>query len=63
MTSGQLLKRAMGGKLDFMSAAQRAWRSHPQAGPALPAELQQADVAVQALKQAILVVAGAGAMA
>jgi len=64
LTSGQLLKRAMGGKLDFMSAAQRALGGHtPQADPALPAELQQADVAVQALKQAILVVAGAGAMA
>lgn len=64
LTSGQLLKRALAGRLDVLAAAQKALAGQePAAGPALPEELRAADSAVQNLKQAILVVAGSGAMA
>ncbi len=64
LTSGQLLKRAMKGKVDLMSAVQQAMAGGPvTADESLPEHLRAADVAIQNLKRATLVVAGSAVMA
>lgn len=64
LTSGQLLKRAMQGRLDLMSAVQAAAAGSPHApDESVPEALRSADTAVTNLKSAVLVVAGAAVMA
>jgi alkylation response protein AidB-like acyl-CoA dehydrogenase len=63
LTTGQLLKRAMKGKLDVMSAAQKAIQGSPLEEVDAPAELKGAFLAVENMKRATLMVAGLGAMA
>lgn len=63
LTSGQLLRRALKGQLDLLDAAQRAMQGKPAAAAEVPAALQAASDAVAGLKQAVLLVAGAAAMA
>lgn len=63
LTTGQLLKRAMKGKLDVMSAAQKAIQGNPLEDVDAPAELKEAFLAVENMKRATLMVAGLGAMA
>ncbi len=63
LTTGQLLKRAMKGKLDVMSAAQAAIQGSPVTEVDAPAELKEAFVAVENMKRATLLVAGLGATA
>jgi alkylation response protein AidB-like acyl-CoA dehydrogenase len=63
LTTGQLLKRAMKGKLDVMSAAQKAIQGNPLEDVEAPAELKEAFLTVENMKRATLMVAGLGAMA
>jgi alkylation response protein AidB-like acyl-CoA dehydrogenase len=63
LTTGQLLKRAMKGKLDVLSAAQAAAQGNPVTDLDAPAELKDAVLAVENMKRATLMVAGLGAMA
>lgn len=63
LTSGQLLKRAMKGKIDLMSAAQSAVQGEPVSDIDVPAELKDAYLAVENMKKAVLLVAGSSAMA
>ena len=63
LTSGQLLKRAMKGKIDLMSAAQGAVQGEPVTDLDAPAELKDAYLAVENMKKAVLLVAGSSAMA
>lgn len=63
LTTGQLLKRAMKGKLDVMGAAQKAIQGNPLENLDAPAELKDAFLAVENMKCATLMVAGLGAMA
>jgi len=63
LTSGQLLKRAMKGKIDLMSAAQGAIQGEPLTELNAPNELKDAYLAVENMKKAVLLVAGASAMA
>ena len=63
LTSGQLLKRALKGKLDLMSAAQAAMQGEPLSDIDAPEETKDAVLAVENLKRAILLVAGSGVMA
>ncbi len=63
LTSGQLLKRAMKGKLELMSAAQGVVQGGPVTDIEAPDELQDAFLAVENMKKAVLLVAGLGAMA
>lgn len=63
LTSGQLLKRAMKGKIDLMSAAQSAVQGEPVSDIDAPAELKDAYLAVENMKKAVLLVAGSSAMA
>ena len=63
LTSGQLLKRAMKGKLDLMGPAQAAMGGQVVTEVDAPAELNEAYLAVENMKKAVLLVAGAGAMA
>jgi alkylation response protein AidB-like acyl-CoA dehydrogenase len=63
LTTGQLLRRALKGQLDLLDAAQRAMQGKPAAAAEVPAALQAASDAVAGLKQAVLLVAGAAAMA
>lgn len=64
LTSGQLLKRALQGRIDLMGAVQRAMSVAPVGAPAdVPAGLADAAAAVENMKLALLVVAGAAAMA
>lgn len=63
LTTGQLLKRAMKGKLDVMGAAQKAIQGNPLEDIDAPAELKEAFLAVENMKRATLLVAGLGAMA
>jgi alkylation response protein AidB-like acyl-CoA dehydrogenase len=63
LTTGQLLKRAMKGKLDVMSAAQAAIQGNPVTELEAPTELKDAFLAVENLKRATLMIAGLGAMA
>ncbi|MDQ3396881.1 MAG: acyl-CoA dehydrogenase family protein [Deinococcota bacterium] len=62
LTTGQLLKRAMKGKLDLMSAVQRAMEAKPATEAEAPDELRDAYLAVENLKGATLMVAGTAAM-
>jgi alkylation response protein AidB-like acyl-CoA dehydrogenase len=63
LTTGQLLKRAMKGKLDVMSAAQKAIQGSPLEDVDAPAELKDAFLALENMKRATLMIAGLGAMA
>ncbi len=63
LTTGQLLKRALKGKLDVMSAAQAAIQGSPITDVDAPAELKEAALAIENMKRATLLVAGLGAMA
>ncbi|MGL4608182.1 MAG: acyl-CoA dehydrogenase family protein [Trueperaceae bacterium] len=63
LTTGQLLKRALKGKLDVMSAAQSAIQGNPVRDTEAPTELKDAFTSVENMKRAILMVAGLGAMA
>ncbi len=62
LTTGQLLKRAMKGSLDLMSAAQGALKGEPVTDLDAPDELKKAYLAVENVKRATLLVAGLGAM-
>jgi alkylation response protein AidB-like acyl-CoA dehydrogenase len=62
LTTGQLLKRAMKGKLDVLSAAQAAAQGEVVTDVAAPVELKEAFVAVENMKRATLMVLGLGAM-
>jgi alkylation response protein AidB-like acyl-CoA dehydrogenase len=63
LTTGQLLKRAMKGKLDVLSSAQAAAQGNPVTDVDAPAELKDAALAVENMKRATLMIAGLGAMA
>lgn len=63
LTTGQLLKRAMKGKLDVLSAAQAAAQGNPITDVTAPAELKDAVLAIENMKRATLMIAGLGAMA
>ncbi len=63
LTTGQLLKRAVKGKLDVLSAAQAAAQGNPVSDVTAPAELKDATLAVENMKRATLMIAGLGAMA
>lgn len=63
LTTGQLLKRAMKGKLDLLAAAQAAMQVKPVTEVDAPETLRAAFLAVENMKQATLLVAGLGAMA
>lgn len=63
LTTGQLLRRALKGQLELLDAAQWAMQGKPAAAASVPAGLQAATDAVAGLKQAVLLVAGAAAMA
>jgi len=63
LTSGQLLKRAMQGKLELMGATQEAVQGEPLQEVDAPEHLLDAYLAVENLKRATLLVAGIGAMA
>jgi alkylation response protein AidB-like acyl-CoA dehydrogenase len=63
LTTGQLLKRAMKGKLDVLSSAQAAAQGNPVTDVDAPAELKEAFTAVENMKRATLMIAGLGAMA
>lgn len=60
LTSGQLLKRALKGRLDLMSAVQGAMGGSPVTEVDAPGALKDAYLAVENLKRAVLVVAGLG---
>jgi alkylation response protein AidB-like acyl-CoA dehydrogenase len=62
LTSGQLLKRAMKGKLDIISAAQAALNGEPVTTVEGAGNLQDAVVTIENLKQALLLTAGSAAM-
>ncbi len=62
LTSGQLLKRAMKGRIDVMSAAQTAMTGNPITELDAPDELKDAVIAVENLKKAILMTSGLAAM-
>lgn len=63
LTSGQLLKRAMKGQLDLMSAVQAAAAGQPDApDEGVAEEFRAADNAISNLKKATLTVAGAAVM-
>jgi len=62
LTSGQLLKRAMKGKIDIMSAAQMAMTGNPITELDAPSELKDAVIAIENLKKAILLTSGLAAM-
>jgi alkylation response protein AidB-like acyl-CoA dehydrogenase len=63
LTTGQLLKRAMKGKLDVLSSAQAAAQGNPVTEVDAPAELKDAALAVENMKRATLMIAGLGATA
>ena len=63
LTSGQLLKRAMKGKLEVMGAAQNAVQGDPVTDIDAPEALKPAYLAVENMKKAVLLVAGLGAQA
>ena len=63
LTSGQLLKRAMKGKLEVMGAAQNAVQGEPVTDVEAPEALKAAYLAVENIKKAVLLVAGLGAQA
>ena len=63
LTSGQLLKRAMKGKLEVMGAAQSAVQGDPVTDVDAPEALKPAYLAVENMKKAVLLVAGLGAQA
>lgn len=63
LTSGQLLRRALKGELDVLGAAQAAMQGQAAPPVAAPESLQEATNAVAGIKQAVLLVAGAAAMA
>ncbi|HHO54973.1 MAG TPA: acyl-CoA dehydrogenase [Trueperaceae bacterium] len=62
LTSGQLLKRAMKGRIDLMGPAQAAMTGEPISDIDAPEELKKAIIANENLKKAILLTAGAAAM-
>ncbi len=64
LTSGQLLKRALKGQLDLMSAVQAAAAGKPATpDESVPEAFRSADAAIADMKQAVLAVAGAAVMA
>src|SRR5690554_6946901 len=64
LTSGQLLKRAMQGRLELLGAVQRVMTASAAGAPdGVPEELAAASGAVENIKQAALLVAGSAAMA
>lgn len=62
LVSGQLLKRALQGRLDLMSGGQAALQGKRAAGPEGPEELADAALAVEGLKRGALLVATAAAL-
>ncbi len=62
LTSGQLLKRALKGKLDVMSAAQQALQGQVLTELEAPEVLKDAYLVVENLKKSILLLAGVAAM-
>lgn len=62
LTSGQLLKRAMKGRLELMPAVQAALQGAPLERVEAPEALADAVLAVENLKRALLVIAGSAAM-
>ncbi len=62
LTSGQLLKRALKGKLDLLGAAQRAMQGVPVTEINAPVKLKPAYLAVENMKRAVLLTAGLGAL-
>ena len=63
LTVDQLLKRAMRGQLDLLGPAQEPMMGQPATEADGPAALADANLAVENLKRATLMVAGMGAMA
>lgn len=64
LTSGQLLKRALQGRLDLLGAVQAALAGKPaEPSPDIPGGLGQAVAATENLKKAVLAVAGSAALA
>ncbi|HEX7022286.1 MAG TPA: acyl-CoA dehydrogenase family protein [Trueperaceae bacterium] len=63
LTAGQLLRRAMKGRLGLLAAAQEAMQGGPLAEVEAPEVLQDAVLAMENAKRAALLVAGLGAMA
>lgn len=62
LTTGQLLRRAMKGQGDLMGAAQQVLQGAPVPPVAAPEPLRAAVAAVEGVKRAAILVAGAGAM-
>ncbi|MEX2534816.1 MAG: acyl-CoA dehydrogenase family protein [Trueperaceae bacterium] len=62
LVTGQLLKRAMSGRLDLMSAGQAALQGKPAQQPDVPASIGEAALAVEGLKRGALLVATAAAL-
>lgn len=62
LTSGQLLKRAMKGRVDLMGPAQAAMTGEAISNIEAPDELKTAIIANENLKKAILLASGAAAM-
>ena len=62
LVTGQLLRRALKGRLDLLGPAQEAVQGAPLERVEAPAALQDAALAVENLKRAALLVAGRGAM-
>jgi alkylation response protein AidB-like acyl-CoA dehydrogenase len=62
LTTGQLLKRAMKGKLDLMGAVQEAMGGEPVSAVEAPDGLRDAYLAAENLKRATLLVTGSAAM-
>lgn len=62
LTSGQLLKRAMKGRLDLMGPVQAAMQGQPVSDLKSHPELKEAFIALENMKKATLVLAGNAAM-
>jgi alkylation response protein AidB-like acyl-CoA dehydrogenase len=62
LTSGQLLKRAMKGKIDLMGAVQAAMQGQAISDIQVSPELKDAVIAVENMKKATLLLAGSAAM-
>ncbi|HEX7002819.1 MAG TPA: acyl-CoA dehydrogenase family protein [Trueperaceae bacterium] len=62
LVSGQLLKRALQGRLDLMESGQAALQGKRAPAPDVPGELADAALAVEGMKRAALLVATAAAL-